>query len=197
MTIAYKFKNGLYLNITNRCSCRCRFCLKFKNNWKFYKYNLHLKREPTTREILSAIRPYLRDKQISEFVFCGYGEPLIRLPVVKEVAAYLKKHQRRVRINTSGQANLYWQKNILPELKGLIDEITISLNSTSARQYTYWHRPRWKDKTYPAVLDFIRQAKKFIPVVTISAVKIPGIDESYFRRLAKKLKVNLRLRPYL
>lgn len=196
-TIVYKFKNGLYLNITNRCSCRCRFCMKFKNNWMFSNYNLRLKKEPTVKEIISAIRKYLKDKKITEFVFCGYGEPLIRLKELKEVAAFLKKHHRRVRINTTGQANLYWQRNILPELKGLVDEISVSLNSPTARHYTYWHRPLWKDKTYPGIIDFIRQAKKYIPRVTITAIDMPGIDKNYFRNLAKRLKVKFRLRPYL
>jgi TatD family-associated radical SAM protein len=116
------------------------------------------------------------------------------------VAAELKSAFRipksKIRINTNGQANLFWGRNILPELKGLIDNITISLNATNSENYQKRCNPAFGEQAFPAVLDFIRESKKYIPEVEISAVDLPDVDRPACEKLAQELGVKLRMRPY-
>jgi TatD DNase family protein len=124
-------------------------------------------------------------------------ERLLRLDLVKEVAAWLKENGVRVRINTSGQANLVHGRNILPELAGLVDAMSVSLNAPDAATYQSICRSAFGTDAYPAVLDFIREAKKHIPALTASVVGLPGIDIDACRRIAEELGVSFRLRQYV
>jgi TatD DNase family protein len=180
--IVYKIRNSLYLNITNRCSNACGFCAKFrdftvKGHW------LQLDHEPDAAEVKQAIGD---PTGYDEVVFCGYGEPLLRLDLVKQVAAWLKERGIRVRINTDGQANLVYGRNILPELAGLVDAVSVSLNAPDAETYQQLCRSRFGLKGYQAVKEFIREARGFIPSVTASAVTVPGTDIEACRKVAEK-----------
>jgi TatD DNase family protein len=190
--IAYMIRNSLYLNITNQCSNRCSFCAKF-DDFTVKGHNLLLDREPSFEEVMAAVG---RRDGIDEVVFCGYGEPLIRLDLVKQVAGELKLRGFRVRINTDGQANLVHGRNILPELAGLVDSISVSLNAPDAATYGQLCNTPFGESGFQAVCDFIREAKGFIPQVTASAVTVPGIAIEECRRLAEKLGAEFRVRDY-
>jgi TatD DNase family protein len=190
--IAYKIRNSLYLNITNQCSNRCSFCAKF-DNFTVKGHNLLLEREPTQEDIMIAVG---KPEGIDEVVFCGYGEPLIRLDLVKQVAAELKLRGYRIRINTDGQANMVHGRNILPELAGLVDSISISLNAPDASTYDQICNTPFGEAGFEAVCAFIQTAQQHIPQVIASAVTIPGIDIEACRRLADKLGVEFRVREY-
>lgn len=196
-SIVYPIGDSLYLNITNRCTNECPFCIRNQSRRFNQKYELWLDKEPTVEEIMAAIGDLTKYKQI---VFCGYGEPTIRLDVIKEVAAKLKVESRKskveIRIDTNGTANLFWGRNILPELKGLIDSISISLNAENAEVYERICRPLYGQQTYEAIIDFIREAKKYIPEVEITVVDLPTVDKEKCREVAKDLGVKFRVRPY-
>ena len=113
MSITYTYNNNLYLNITNRCTAACTFCIKNKWAGKFRGSDLQLKSEPAAEEVIKAIGD---PKKYGEVIFCGYGEPLLRLDALKEIAAWVKKNGGKVRLNTSGHANLEYGRNIVPEL---------------------------------------------------------------------------------
>ncbi|TYP00119.1 TatD DNase family protein [Geothermobacter ehrlichii] len=190
--IAYAIRNSLYLNITNRCTNACRFCAKFRD-FQVKGHQLRLDREPTFDEVVAAIGdPTAYD----EVVFCGYGEPLLRLDLVREVACWLKERGVKVRINTDGQANLVHGRNILPELAGLVDAISVSLNAADAATYQQWCQSRFGEKAFAAVQEFLRQAAACIPEVTATAVTLPGIDIDACRALARQLGVTFRQREY-
>jgi TatD DNase family protein len=191
--ISYPIRKSLYLNLTNRCTNRCTFCAK--NASYFVKgHDLELDREPTTEEL---VREAGDPKKYDEIVFCGFGEPLLRLETVKAAAAELKKKGAKIRIDTDGQANLVYGRNILPELKGLIDAVSVSLNSDNAAQYNRLCRSPFGEKAFEGVLNFIREAKKFIPEVVATAVTIPGVNVEACRRLAEQeLGVKFRERIY-
>lgn len=195
--IVYKVGDSLYLNITNRCTNECPFCIRNKARVFNQKYKLWLDREPTVEEIMEAIGDPSKYKEI---VFCGYGEPLIRLDVVKEVASRLKTKDRRlktkIRIDTNGHGNLFWGRNILPELKGLIDVISISLNAESAEVYERICRPLLGPKSYEAVIDFIKESKKYVSEVEVTVVNLPTVDINACRKIAKDLGARFRVRPY-
>ncbi|MFN3966486.1 MAG: TatD family nuclease-associated radical SAM protein [Endomicrobiia bacterium] len=194
-SIVYKYKNNLYINITNRCTMHCSYCIKYKWKWKFRGYNLKLNREPTYREIISAINRNLRG--VKEYVFCGYGEPTIRFELLKKVAGYLKRKNKIVRINTNGHGNLINKRNICPEMKGLIDKISISLNADTPEKYFVLHRPKFGQKTFNSVLSFIKECKKYIPEVIMTTINLPDIDIRKCQKIAEKLKVKFVVRPYL
>jgi TatD DNase family protein len=190
--IAYRIRDSLYLNITNRCTNACIFCAKFKD-FTVKGHHLRLEHEPTTAQVLAAIGDPGR---FQEVVFCGYGEPLIRLDLIREVAAWLKQRGVRVRINTDGQANLVHGRNILPELAGLVDAVSVSLNAPDAVTYQRLCRSKFGELGFEAVKDFLVAAKQHITSVTATAVGLPGIDMEACRRVAAELGVEFREREY-
>jgi TatD DNase family protein len=191
-SIAYRIRNSLYLNITNRCSNRCSFCAKF-DDFTVKGHYLLLDHEPSAAEVLAAIGD---NPACDEVVFCGYGEPLLRLDLIKEVATDLKRRGLRIRINTDGQANLVHGRNILPELAGLIDSISVSLNAADGATYERLCHTPFGEAGFTAVCDFLREAPRHIPQVTASAVTVPGLDVTAVRRLAESLGVAFREREY-
>ncbi|PLX99321.1 MAG: radical SAM protein [Desulfuromonas sp.] len=190
--IAYVIRHSLYLNITNRCTNKCTFCAKFRD-FTVKGHQLCLEHEPDLSEVIAAIGD---PAQFDEVVFCGYGEPLLRLDLVKEIAAWLKKEGKRVRINSDGQANLVYGRNILPELSSLVDAISISLNAADATTYQKYCQSDFGEKGYEAIRAFLVEAKKTIPSVTATAVALPGLDIDACRKVADELGVAFRPREY-
>jgi TatD DNase family protein len=190
--IAYRIRNSLYLNITNRCSNHCSFCAKF-NDFFVKGHFLHLDREPSFGEVLEAIGD---PSGYDEIVFCGYGEPLLRLDLVLQVAAELKKKGCRIRINTDGQASLVHGRNVPAELAGLVDAISVSLNAADAETYERLCRTPFGAAGFQGVCDFLSEARKHIPLVIASAVTVPGLDIAAVRKLAESLKVQFREREF-
>jgi TatD DNase family protein len=182
--IAYKIRDSLYLNVTNRCTNACSFCIR--NISDYVKgHNLRLAKEPTAAELEDAIG----EKNLpgyKEVVFCGYGEPTIRLDLVKEVAGWVKQRGGRVRLNTNGQGSLIHGRDILPELKGLVDAVSVSLDAQDADTYERLCKPGYPG-AFEAVLRFIRDARKYIPEVRVTVVEAPGVDIEKSAELAREL----------
>lgn len=187
--IAYKIRDSLYLNVTNRCTSKCTFCVKFHTD--FVKgHKLRLEHEPTEEELKNAIGD---PTKYNEIVFCGYGEPLLRLDAVKSVASWVKEKGGKVRINTNGHGNLIHKRNILPELQGLVDSISISLDAQDEETYNRICRPAFKN-AFNEVVNFIKEAAKYIPDVTATVVTAEGVDVDKCREITDSLGVKLRVR---
>ncbi len=195
--IVYPYKENLYINLTNRCPARCCFCIKYKWGYRFRGYNLKLSSEPTAEEVIKLLQTKFLPHKYKEVVFCGYGEPFLRLETLKRIAQWLKKKKSKVRVDTIGYANLIYKRNILPEIKKLFDAISISLNAENEEKYLTLCRPKYGKGTYPAVLDFIFQCKKYLPHVVVTAIAMPGIDLDKCSKIADSLGVEFRSRPYL
>lgn len=189
--IAYKIRDSLYLNITNKCTNKCSFCVRFRTNY-VKGHNLRLEREPTTLQLIKAIKDPLDYKEI---VFCGIGEPLLRLDIVKKVSKWVKENGGTVRINTNGHGNLIHKRNIVPELAGLVDSLSISLDAENEKKYEKVCKPQLKD-SFNGMLEFTREAKKVIPDIRLTVVKIPQINISKCEALAKELGVPLSVRKF-
>ena len=188
--ITYPIRNSLYLNITNRCTSACTFCVRYYTD--FVKgHNLRLREEPTADQLIKEIGD---PKRYDEIVFCGYGEPLLRLDVVKAVAAEVKRLGGRVRIDTNGHANLIHKRNVLPELAGLVDAVSVSLNAHNAEVYGKLSQPQFGAPAYEAVKAFIREAKKYIPDVTATVVTAPGVDVEACKKIVDELGAKFRVR---
>jgi TatD DNase family protein len=190
--IAYPIRNALYLNVTNRCSNRCVFCTR-EVRPVVKGHDLALEREPSAGELLAAAGDVAG---YDEVVFCGFGEPLLRWDVVLEVARELKRRGARIRINTNGQSRLFLGRDILPEMAGVIDALSVSLNAADADDYARVCRPDAGRAAYDAVREFIREARRFVPSVTASVVALPGVDLEACRRIAEEeLGAAFRVRP--
>jgi TatD DNase family protein len=187
--IAYKIRDSLYLNITNRCTNKCSFCIRFISDY-VKGHNLRLSHEPTENELKSAIGDPSHYKEI---VFCGYGEPLIRLDLVKSLSTWIKQNSGKVRINTNGHGNLIHGRNILPEMKGIVDSISVSLDAHNEETYNKICRPVYEN-AYGKVIEFIKEAKKYIPKVETTVVELEGIDIEECREITDGLGVRLRVR---
>jgi len=192
-TLAYSIRNSLYLNITNRCSNNCSFCIKF-NSRTFQENDLFLDKEPSFDEIMTAIALC---SDFDEIVFCGYGESLIRLDIVKQVAEAVKQYYSvRVRINTDGQANLVHGRNIVPELTGIVDCLSVSLNAPDAETYIRLCQTPFGAAGFTGVCDFICLAAAAIPEVIASIVLVPSVDTESCKALAFSLGASFRVRSY-
>ncbi len=187
--IAYKIRDSLYLNITNRCTNKCSFCVKFRSDY-VKGHRLRLSHEPSEEEIKNAIGD---PKKFREIVFCGYGEPLQRLETVKNIAGWVKELGGRVRINTNGHANLIHKRNVVPELRGIIDSISISLDAHDKETYNKICKPAYED-AFNEIIKFTRQAREVIPEVHVTVVNMKGVDIAKCRAIAKDLGVSLRIR---
>jgi TatD DNase family protein len=193
--VIYPIRDSLYINVTGACTNECSFCTKYKSPY-VKGHNLSLRRDPTADEIINSLEAE-PDRSYKEVVFCGLGEPFLRLGVIKQVARYLKDHGCKVRINTNGQANLIHGRNVLPELQGLVDSISISLNNSSAEKYFDICKPRFGPETFHSVLDFIRESKKYIPDVSVTALDFDHEEFEACRKLAQDdLGVGFRERQY-
>ena len=193
--IAYRIRNSLYLNITNRCTSRCSFCIRDSD--AFVKgHNLVLKSEPSEDEIISAIG---EPGNCDEVVFCGYGEPFLRLDTVKSVASWLKSKGAKVRINTNGHANLIHKRNILPELKGLVDVYSISLNAQDRETYNRICHPGI-DRAWEGTVDFIHEAVQTggaeVLVTAVDMPGVPGLDIKECEKIAHSLGAKFRARAF-
>lgn len=187
--IAYRIRDSLYLNITNRCTNRCSFCIRQSSDY-VKGHRLRLAEEPSAEELVRAIGD---PEKYSEVVFCGYGEPLLRLDTVKEVAAWVKERGGRVRLNTNGHGNLIHGRNILPELQGLVDSVSVSLDAHDEKTYEMLCTPTFKG-AFEGVISFVREARRHMPEVGVTVVETKGVDVAKARELAKSLGVPLRVR---
>jgi TatD family-associated radical SAM protein len=198
-SIVYWLEDNLYLNITNRCSNNCYFCLRnFRDGVE--GFNLKLEKEPTTSEIISELEKVLNRKNWREIVFCGFGEPLERLDCILEVSKWIKRHYGKIvtlRVDTNGQAFLLNKgRNVIEELKKAgVDKVSVSLNAHDKETYNQVCRPAFEN-AFKSVLDFIRKARELLEV-EVTAVRIPEVDISKVGEIAKELGVKFRVREYI
>lgn len=187
--IAYKIRDSLYLNITNRCTNKCSFCVRFHSDY-VKGHNLRLSAEPTEEELKTAIGDPVQYKEI---VFCGYGEPFLRFEIVKNLARWIKERGGRVRINTNGHGNIINRRNILPELKGFVDVISVSLDASNEKVYNRICNPDFKN-AFHEVISFIKEARQYIPDVQATVVEMEGVDVEKCRKITDELGIKLRVR---
>jgi len=200
MTITYEIEDSLYINITNKCTNACVFCIREGRDGLGDSDSLWLEREPEKEEILADI--FSRDlKKYKELVFCGYGEPCMRFYNMVWVANEVKaKINIPIRLNTNGHANLIEGRDVTPELKGAIDTVSISLNAQNAEEYNKICKCEYGDEGYYAMLDFTKKVKTHVKNVIMSVVDTN--DEECKARIkecetiAKSLNVEFRVRVF-
>ena len=198
MTITYPVNKGLYINMTNRCPCACTFCLRHNAEGVYGSDSLWLEREPTVQEVCDSVDTWDLT-QFDEVVFCGYGEPTERLEDLLLVAKYIKaKGDIKIRINTNGLADLIWQKQTAPSLKGLIDTVSISLNTPNQEDYLKVVRPKFGVESYDAMLRYAKDCTAYVPNVVMTVVDVVTTKEEQeqCRKICENIGARLRVRPF-
>ena len=197
-SVVYWLGDNLYLNITNRCSNNCYFCFR---NYKdgINKFNLKLTQDPTAHEIIDNVKDVINRRQWTETVFCGFGEPLMRLDTVLEVTRWLKQYHAAttIRVDTNGQAQLFYKdRDVISELKKAgVDKVSASLNAHNQQIYEQICKPKFEN-AYNAILDFIKAAKTEF-YIEVTAVTIPEVDLTEIEQIASDLGVKFRKRDYV
>lgn len=200
-TYAYILEDNLYINLTNLCTNDCIFCIRSLND-AVAGSNLNLESEKIKIEdVLEQIKEKMTP-QVKEVVFCGYGEPTLKLDLIKQVAQFTKKNYPNLptRINTNGQANVIYKRNVVPELKGLIDKVSISLNSDNAEQYQELSKSKFGKEIYEDVKTFAKLCQDSgidttLTIVTGYKNNIINVDNC--QKIADELGVKLRIREWL
>ena len=198
MTILYKVHNNLYVNLTNRCTCSCTFCLRNEKETVGESSTLWLEHEPSVEEVKKEFEKLNKD-EYNEVVFCGFGEPTERIDDLIEIAKFVKeKYHKKIRINTNGQGSLSNGKDIAPMMKGVIDIVSVSLNTPNEKRYNEIVRSRFGDQAYQAMLSFVKEVKKYVPEVVLSTVSttITKEEEEECRKICEDLGVTYRIRPF-
>ncbi|MGC8867545.1 MAG: TatD family nuclease-associated radical SAM protein [Elusimicrobiales bacterium] len=204
--IVYEYSSLLYINITNRCPNLCSFCIKTKWSMRYRGYNLALNKEPSASEVIKAINLEFARKKYPEIVFCGYGEPLMRWDCVRDVVSSIRGKKLsnvssdiRIRIDTNGLGNLVNKRDITPEMKGLINSVSVSLNTVDKEKWYEIMNPfdEYKEGAFESVIDFIKKAKHNVEEVVVTAVDLKGVDTDAVKRFAFEVGVRFRMRPYL
>jgi TatD DNase family protein len=194
--LAYPIRDSLYLNITNRCTLACTFCPK-RGDWMVKGHYLKLPDEPSGAELRAASAEELSHRAFREVVFCGFGESTLRLDLLMTLAREFRAKGLHIRLDTDGLASLVHGRDVVPELAGVLDEVSVSLNAPDAAAHARICPSRFGTRAWPAVVEFLRSAKRHIGTVTASVVAVPGLDVEACRRLAEDdLGVRFRVREY-
>ena len=200
--LVYFVAGKMYINLTNLCTCSCVFCIRDLNP-TVEGVDMKLKnKRANADDVISEIKR-LSDKIGSEVTFCGYGEPTIELESLIKIAKYIKENHPdvKIRVNTNGHANLIHKRNVIPELVGLVDSFSVSLNASDAKQYKEITRCSFDAQVgFDGMQDFIRLAvqngiKTFASVVV--GFNDTNIDVDKCQEIAASLGAILRVREYL
>lgn len=198
MEILYKVHNNLYVNLTNKCPCACTFCLRQNMDHVGESKSLWLEREPSAEEVIAEFAKFDMSR-FNEVVFCGFGEPTEAFEVLKKVVAFVKEtYHMPIRLNTNGLGNLVNGRDITPEMEGLIDTVSISLNTPNADRYHELVRSKFGDKSFDAMLDFARSSTKYVSNVVMTTVDttITKEEEEECRRICDSIGAKYRIRPW-
>ena len=174
--IIYRYKNQVYFNITNKCPCRCTFCIRNTEDAIGEASNLWFEQEPALEEIYKAIDEF-DFSDCNEVVFCGY--PF------------------RIRLNTNGLSDLIHKRSTAKEICQAVDSISISLNMPDAASYNEVVRPAYGEKSFDAMLKFARDCKQYIDDVRFTVVDVIGEEKvEQSKILAAQNGIPLRVRKY-
>ena len=198
--VFYDYGGGLYVNMTNKCPCRCAFCIRDMVDSLGDADSLWLKREPSKEELMKMLKQQ-NLAAYDEIVFCGYGEPTERLDCLLAVCDYVKndpllKGRLKTRLNTNGLSDFINDRPTAREFSGRLDAISISLNAPTAEKYNELCRPKFGLQSFDEILRFTQEVKQYVPDVTMSVVSgsISSQDVEECRKTAAKLGVKFRVR---
>ena len=192
--IFYVYGESAYANLTNKCPCRCTFCIRQNGESVGDATNLWLGADPAMDDILAALKEFpLAD--FDELVFCGYGEPTCAVENLAATAKYVKENYNvKTRLNTNGLGDMINGRDILPEIAPYLDAISISLNAPTAEEYNELCNPVY-DGAFEEMLRFAESCKGVIPEITLSVVDVISEEDiEACRKIASDLGIHYRVR---
>ena len=199
--LVYTLEGKIYINLTNRCTNDCVFCLR-KDKDDVKGQELWLDDENSTaQDVINQFEKIYSSTPSKEVIFCGYGEPMLKLDEMKDVAKYLKQTYSdiKIRVNTNGHANYVYKRNVVPEMKGLIDEFSVSLNGATKEEYDELSQPKFNE-AYEEVKKFIKAcADENISVVAsvVEGYKGRHLNLEACKQIANNLGADLRVREWI
>ena len=193
-TYTYQIGNNLYINLTNRCTNRCTFCVR-DGKETYEGHSLWLKGgEPAVDEVIAQIGD---PKKYNEIVFCGFGEPTCRLLDMLKICDYVHGRGGKTRLNTNGHGCLIFGENIVPMLKGRLDGINISLNAPTEEEYNSLCRPQ-VEGAFEGMLNFARECRAAGLNAWFSVVDVIGGEKvAQCRKIAEEVGIPLRVREMI
>lgn len=202
-TLVYLLDGKIYVNLTNRCTNDCIFCLRNDKDdvcgQTLWLDDEDYAPEDVTEQFENIIKQL--PQGFSEVIFCGYGEPMLKFDVLKQTAKYIKEKypQTKVRVNTNGHANFVLKRNVLPELKGLVDEFSVSLNGADSAEYNELSQPKFEN-AYEEVKKFIKCSSD-AGIKTVASVvdgyKGRRLDVTKCEQIAAEHGAQLRVREWI
>ena len=196
-TYLYVLDGNLYVNLTNKCSNACDFCVRNECD-SYYGHYLWLKNGDVTAEKVIASAKDFNLSQYKEAVFCGFGEPTYKMKEMLALCDFFHEKGLKTRLNTNGQGSLINKRDIAPELKDKIDFVNISLNFSCAEKYQPVCRSQFGANGFDGLLDFARQCQKNDIPCRFSIVDCIGEEEvEACKRLAESLRIPLYVRDYI
>jgi len=198
--IAYRHRGETHLNLSNRCPTRCVFCLRRVRGMFFEGRDMGLgAREPNAKAVLAAIDD--EGGPGKALVFSGFGEPTYRVKVLTEVGREAAKRWPGTprRLQTIGLGSRLNGRDIVPELLGAVDEVSVSLDTSDPRTWTSLHEPwdAFRRHGFEDCLGFTRACAAAGLQTTITAVDLPQNDWAAVARLASTLGVDFKLLPLI
>ncbi|WP_350308962.1 TIGR04100 family radical SAM protein [Harryflintia acetispora] len=196
--ILYTLGDSLYINLTNRCPCRCSFCIRKNGSHVGSAENLWFELEPHLDEVLAAFDG-VELKNFKELVFCGYGEPICALEKLLEVCHLVRSRSDiPIRLNTNGLGDLIHKRKTAHLLEGLVDTVSISLNAPDEERYLEVTSPIFGPGSFQSMLEFALDCKRFVPNVLFTVVDVISPQEiERCRALAQEMDIPLRVREYI
>lgn|SRR5574344_171583 len=196
----YLLDGKIYINLTNLCTNDCVFCIRSIKD-DVVGANLFLDSEKLDVQEVKKQLDDIKPQKYGEIVFCGYGEPILKLDELKEIATYIKEKYShlKTRINTNGQGNLIYKRNIVPELKGLIDSVSVSFNGENKAVYDELSQPKIEN-AYEGMKEFIAECVKNNIETTATIVtgyKNYKVDLNSCKTQIEMLGAKFRERPWL
>jgi TatD family-associated radical SAM protein len=135
------------------------------------------------------------DGAANEVVFCGFGEPTVRLDAVLAVTEWLHVRRIRTRLDTNGHGQLLHPEVDVPAALAAagLDAVTVSLNAADPQAYDEICRPVFA-KAHRAVIQFAEQCVRHDIETTLTAVDYPGADPAGCEAIARALGARFRAR---
>ena len=197
-TYAYTLDGNLYINLTNKCSNGCDFCVRNERTSYYGNYLWLRHGDPTAEKVISAVNGIGDLSKFKEVVFCGFGEPTYKVAEMLALCDFFHEKGLKTRLNTNGQGNLINKRDIVPELKGKIDFVNVSLNASCAEKYQKICRSQYGESGFEAMIEFAKSCRRNGVPCRFSIVDCIGEEEvESCKKLAQSVNVPLYIRNYI
>lgn len=197
-TYVYSLDGNLYINLTNKCSNGCDFCVRNERSSYYGNYLWLRNGDPTVEKVIAATKGFGDLTRFKEVVFCGFGEPTYKVAEMVALCDYFHEKGLKTRLNTNGQGNLINKRDIVPELKDKIDFVNISLNASCVEKYQPICRSQFGESGFSGLIEFAKLCRKNEVACRFSVVDCIGEDEvEACKRLAESVKIPLYVRKYI